>query len=163
MTMYESIEKTYLYNPFDVKNWTDKQIEEQVRQLIPRYNNADEDTMYGMASRVETLANILYLFGEMIARITTEYGLLKIDCDAKEKKQITLQRKTWTEENPHDKVPAMSFFEAKAAEFVRDDKVKLADKYEQLTRFKQAYASYEQIINAIKKKMDAVKYEEFGK
>lgn len=163
MTMYQDIEKTYLYNPFDVKNWTDKQIEEQVRQLIPRYNGAAEDTLYGMASRVETLANILYLFGEMIARVTTEYGLLKIDCDAKEKKQITLQRRIWTEENPNDKVPAMSFFEAKAAEFVRDDKVILADKFEQLTRFKQAYASYEQIINAIKKKMDAVKYEEFNK
>jgi len=109
------------------------------------------------------LANIMYLFGEMIARITREYGLLKIDVDAKEKKQITIQRKTWVEENPNEKAPAMSYFEAKAAEFVRDDKDKLMSKYEQLTRFKQAYESYEHIMNAIKKKMDAVKYEEFNK
>lgn len=160
--MYDSIEKTYLYNPFDVKSWSDAQIEEQVKLLIPRYK-ADDTFMYGMARNVETLANIMYLFGEMIARLTREYGLMKIDCDAKEKKAITVQRKIWTEENPNDKVPAMSFFEAKAAEFVRDDKEKLMTKYEQLTRFKQAYESYEQIINAIKKKMDAVKYEEFNK
>jgi hypothetical protein len=160
--MYEPIEKAYLYNPFDVKEWSDKQIEEQVRALMPRYD-AKETTMFGLAKNVETLANIMYLFGEMIARLTREYGLLKIDVDAKEKKQITIQRRTWVEENPNDKVPAMSFFEAKAAEFVRDDKDKLMAKYEQLTRFKQAYDSYEQIINATKKKMDAIKYEEFNK
>lgn len=156
--MYEDIYKAYLFNPFDVKDWSDKQIEEQVRTLIPKYK-AQDDTMYGMASNVEVLANIMYLFGEMIARITREYGLLKIDVDAKEKKQITIQRKTWVEENPNEKAPAMSYFEAKAAEFVRDDKDKLMSKYEQLTRFKQAYESYEHIMNAIKKKMEAVKYE----
>ena len=160
--MYDSIEKTYLYNPFDVKSWSDEQIEKQVKLLIPRYQ-ADDSTMFGMAKNVETLANIMYLFGEMIARLTREYGLMKIDVDAKEKKQITVQRKLWVEENPNDKVPAMSFFEAKAAEFVRDDKDKLMRKYEQLTRFKQAYESYEQIINAIKKKMEAIKYEEFNR
>ena len=83
--MYDSIEKTYLYNPFDVKLWSDEMIEKQVRQLLPRYKH-DDDTMYGMASNVETLANIMYLFGEMIARLTKDYGLSKIDCDAKEKK-----------------------------------------------------------------------------
>ena len=160
--MYDSIEKTYLYNPFDLKSWSDEQIGNQVKLLIPRYQ-ADDTTMFGMAKNVETLANIMYLFGEMIARLTREYGLMKIDVDAKEKKQITVQRKLWVEENPNDKVPAMSFFEAKAAEFVRDDKDKLMRKYEQLTRFKQAYESYEQIINAIKKKMEAIKYEEFNK
>lgn len=160
--MYEDIEKVYLYNPFDVKNWTDKQIEEQVRALLPRYN-ADDTFMYGLARNVETLANIMYLFGEMIARLTREYGLMKIDVDAKEKKQITIQRKLWGQENPNEKYPAMSFFEAKASEYVREDKDKLMEKYEQLTRFKQAYDSYEQIINATKKKLEAVKYEEFNK
>lgn len=160
--MYEEIEKAYLYNPFDVKNWTDKQIEEQVRALLPRYI-ADDTTMYGLARNVETLANIMYLFGEMIARLTREYGLLKIDVDAKEKKQITIQRKLWGQENPNEKYPAMSFFEAKASEYVRDDKDKLMEKFEQLTRFKQAYDSYEQIINATKKKLEAVKYEEFNR
>ena len=160
--MYDEIEKTYLYNPFDVKDWSDTMIEKQVRALIPRYRPED-DTMYGMAKNVETLANIMYLFGEMIARLTKEYGMLKIDVDAKEKKQITIERKKWVYENPNEKAPAMSFFEAEASEFVRDEKEKLMDKYEQLTRFKEASDKYEQIMNAIKKKMDAVKYEEFNK
>ena len=160
--MYDDIEKTYLYNPFDVKDWSDAMIEKQVRALIPRYKPED-DTMFGMAKNVETLANIMYLFGEMIARLTKEYGMLKIDVDAKEKKQITIERKKWVYENPNEKAPAMSFFEAEASEFVRDEKEKLMDKYEQLTRFKEASDKYEQIMNAIKKKMDAVKYEEFNK
>lgn len=159
--MYEEIEKTYLYNPFDVKKWSDEMIEEQVRKLLPRYK-ADADTMWGMASNVETLANIMYLFGEMIARITKEYGLLKIDCDAKEKKAITIERKKWVQENPNDRVPAISYFEAKAAEYVRDDKEKVFNKYADLTRFKEASDKYEAIMNAIKKKMDAVKWEEFN-
>lgn len=160
--MYDSIEKTYLYNPFDVKIWSDEMIEKQVRLLLPRYN-PNGDTMYGMAKNVETLANIMYLFGEMIARLTKEYGLLKIDCDAKEKKAITVERKRWVQENPNDKVPAMSFFEAKAAEYVRDDKEKVLDKYADLTRFKEASDKYEAIMNAIKKKMEAIRYEEFNK
>ena len=160
--MYDSIEKTYLYNPFDVKIWSDEMIEKQVRALLPRYN-PDDDTMYGMAKNVETLANIMYLFGEMIARLTKEYGLLKIDCDAKEKKAITVERKKWVEENPNDKCPAISFFEAKAAEYVRDDKEKVLDKYADLTRFKEASDKYEAIMNAIKKKIDSVKFEEFNK
>lgn len=160
--MYENIEKAYLYNPFDVKLWSDEMIEKQVRALIPRYN-ADDDTMYGLAKNVETLANISYLFGEMIARLTRRYGLMKIDVDAKEKKQITIERRKWVNENPSEKVPAMSYFEAEASEFVKADKDKLMEVYEDLTRFKEASDKYEHIMNAIKKEMDAIKYEEFNK
>ena len=160
--MYESIEKTYLYNPFDVKIWSDEMIEKQVRMLIPRYK-ADDDTMFGMARNVETLANIMYLFGEMIARLTKEYGIMKIEVDAKEKKQATIERKKWVNENPNEKVPAMSFFEGEATEFVLDERKKMYEKYADLTRFKEASDKYEAIMNAIKKKMEAVKFEEFNK
>ena len=160
--MYDEIEKTYLYNPFEVRMWSDEQIEVQVKKLIPRYK-ADDDTLWGMAKNVETLANIMYLFGEMIARLTREYGLMKISCDAKEKKQVTIERKKWVRENIGEKPPAMSYFEGEASEFVMDEKDKTMKKYEQLTRFKQAYDSYEQIMNAIKKKMEAVRFEEFNK
>lgn len=160
--MYDNIEKVYLYNPFDVKDWSDVMIEKQVRELLPRYKGND-DTMYGMSKNVETLANITYLFGEMIARLTKEHGLLKIDCDAKENKAITIERKKWVAENPNEKCPAMTYFEAKASENVRDDREKQLDKYADLVRFKQAYESYEHIMNAIKKKMESVKYEEFNK
>ena len=159
--MYEPIEKTYLYNPFDVKIWSDEMIEQQVRLLIPRYK-ADDDTMFGMARNVETLANIMYLFGEMIARLTREYGIMKIEVDSKEKKQVTIERRKWVKENPNEKVPAISFFEGEASEFVREERIKMAKKYEELTRFKEASDKYEQIMNAIKKKMEAYKFETLG-
>lgn len=160
--MYDEIEKSFLYNPFDVKSWTDAQIEEQVRKLIPRYD-ANDDTMYGMAKNVETLANIMYLFGEMIARITKEHALIKLDVDVKEDKAKVEERKMWVEKNPGAKVPSINYFEALASDLVKNLRSKQLDKYEQLTRFKYSYDSYENIMNAIKKKMEAIKYEEFNK
>ena len=78
-----------------------------------------------------------------------------------ESKQIYIQRKQWQETNA-DKPPAMSYFEAMASDYVKEDRVKYAKKKSDLERFKRAYDSIENKMNAVKKKMEAVKYEEFG-
>ena len=56
----------------------------------------------------------------------------------------------------------MSYFEALATRFSQDDINRLADKECSLKRFQNAYRSTEEKINAIKKKMEAVRYEEFN-
>ena len=56
----------------------------------------------------------------------------------------------------------MSYFEAQARELAKDEREKMLMKYEMLTRFKFSYDSYEAKINAIKKKIDSIRYEEFG-
>ena len=56
----------------------------------------------------------------------------------------------------------MSYFQALASDFVKDKRVALAKKESDLKRFKIAYDSIEAKMNAVKKKMEAVRFEEFG-
>lgn len=153
-------EKLYLFNPWKIKEWESSQIKEQLDILIDNYNQ-EAGTMYEYACNVENIANQLYLIGEMIARLNEETLLLKNDIESTENKQIYIQRKQWQEVHT-EKPPAMSYFEAMASDYVKDDRVKYAKKKSDLDRFKRAYDSIECKMNAVKKKMDAVKYEEFG-
>ena len=151
-------EKVYLYSPFDVKRWTDQEIEKEVATLIKEYN-PDADTMYLLSNNVEILANIQYLYGEMISRITHEYEMLKLQVGVMEDKAAHTLRSSWIGDG---KAPAMSYFEAQARELAKDEREKMLMKYEMLTRFKFSYDSYEAKINAIKKKIESIRYEEFG-
>lgn len=152
------IEKLYLFNPFDVRHWTEREIEEQVRKLIYRYD-PDADTMYEMALNVEVIANATYLFGEMKSRLGKEASMLKLECDTEEGKQIYLSRKNFSLENPDEKAPAIKYFESKAKEMVQDKRKRQLEAEENEERFKYALETYENIMNAIKKKMESVKFE----
>lgn len=151
-------EKMFLYNPFDVRHWDETEIEEQVRKLIYKYN-ADADTMYEMALNVEIVANITYLFGEMKSRLGKEAALLKLECDTEEGKQIYLSRKNFALENPDEKAPAIKYFESKAKEMIHDKRKRQLEAEENEERFKYSLETYENIMNAIKKKMESVKFE----
>ena len=56
----------------------------------------------------------------------------------------------------------MSYFEAQAKKIVKEDREEQADLEARLMRFKKAYESTENIMNAEKKKMEAVKFEDQG-
>lgn len=150
-------EKTYLVSPFELKKWGQAQIVEQVNEIINRYDSS-ADTMYEMAKQVDLLSDLLYLYGEMIARLTENHELIKIRNDNKENKEVYRQRSNWTSVSK-EKAPAMSYFEALASEIVEKDRQEEAELKADLTRFKKAYESIETKQNAIKKKMDAVKFE----
>lgn len=154
-------EKTYLFNPFNVKKWSEEQIQDQVEFLIKKYD-PDASTMYQLSLDAEIIANIMYLYGEMIARLTEKAAIEKNKVDAKEAKLVYSERKKWNESNS-EKAPAMSYFEALASDLVRDDREEQYKCQSSLARFKYAYDSFEQKINAIKKKMESIRYEEFNK
>ena len=160
--MYIDGEKVYLFNPWKVKRWSEDEIATQVSQLIELYNPED-DTMYGISLNIETIADINYLYGEMIARLTDKSAKLKLENDSKESKEVVRTRKNWITENPGEKPPAMSYFEAEASEIVREKRYEQIDASSDLTRFKYAYDSMEQKINALKKKQESIRYEEFNK
>ncbi len=153
-------EKLYLFNPFDIKHWENNQIKEQLDKLINAYDH-EADTLYRYALNVENLANQLYLIGEMVARLYEEVNVIKADVYNEENLQVYKQRDAY--EKTHDgKPPAMSYFQALASDFVKDKRIILAKKESDQKRFKIAYESIEAMMNAQKKKMDAVRYEEFG-
>lgn len=146
-----------MFNPFLISQANSQEIADQYEKLQDKLND-NADTPYQIADNIEIYANLNYLIGEMIARISEELNKLKTTTDITQAKQVYMQRKQWTETNK-DKSPAMSYFEALATEWVKDDLIKIAELDSRLKRFKVAYESIESKQNALKKKIEAIKYE----
>ena len=134
------------------------------KQIADTYSNLQKelienaDTGFLISKNIEIYANMNYLIGEMIARLQQEYDLLKTDISIQENKQVYMQRKQW-QETQKEKPPAMSYFEAMAKEYVKEDSKKLAELGARLFRFKKAYESIDSKQNALKKKIEAIRYE----
>lgn len=150
-------EKLYLFNPFTIQNADSQKIADTYTNLQKEIiENAD--TGFLISKNIEIYANMNYLIGEMIARLQQEYDTLKTEISITENKQIYMQRKQW-QETQSEKPPAMSYFEAMAKEFVKEDSKKLAELGSRLFRFKKAYESIDSKQNALKKKIEAIRYE----
>lgn len=150
-------EKLYMFNPFTIQNADSQKIADTYTNLQKEIiENAD--TGFQISKNIEIYANMNYLIGEMIARLQQEYDTLKTDISIAENKQVYMQRKQWQKTNK-EKAPAMSYFEAMAKEFVKEDSKKLAELGSRLFRFKKAYESIDSKQNALKKKIEAIRYE----
>lgn len=150
-------EKLYMFNPFTIQNADSQKIADTYSKLQSELIE-EADTGFKIAKNIELYANMNYLLGEMIARLQQEYDTLKTETSIQENKQIYMQRKQWQETNK-EKAPAMSYFEAMAKEFVKEDSKKLAELGARLFRFKKAYESIDSKQNALKKKIEAIRYE----
>lgn len=150
-------EKLYMFNPFTIQNADSKEIADTYSKLQKEIAT-NANTGFEISKNIEIYANMNYLIGEMIARIQQEYDSLKTEISIAENKQIYISRKQWQEVNT-EKAPAMSYFEAMAKEFVKEDSKKLAELGARLFRFKKAYESIDSKQNALKKKIEAIRYE----
>ena len=150
-------EKMYLFNPFTIQNADSQKIADTYANLQNALKE-NPDTGFEIAQNIELYANMNYLIGEMIARLQQEYDTLKAEISITENKQVYMQRKQW-EDTQRTKAPAMSYFEAMAKEFVKEDSKKLAELGARLFRFKKAFESIDSKQNALKKKMEAIRYE----
>ena len=150
-------EKLYMFNPFTIQNADSQKIADTYSNLQKELKSNPE-TGFEIAKNIEIYANMNYLIGEMIARIQQEYDEKKTEISITENKQIYIQRKQW-QETQKEKAPAMSYFEAMAKEFVKEDTKKLARLGSRLFRFKKAYESIDSKQNALKKKIEAIRYE----
>lgn len=150
-------ERLYMFNPFTIQDADNGAIADTYSKLQNELNT-DVDTGFQIAKNIEIYSNMNFLLGEMIARLQQEYDTKKAEISITENKQIYMQRKQWQETNK-DKAPAMSYFEAMAKEFVKNDYIELAELNSRLFRFKKAYESIENKMNALKKKLEAIKYE----
>ena len=148
-------EKEYLFNPFNIKNKTSKDLRDMYSNVFQQLLE-EPSTMYEYAHNLEVYSNLNYIIGEVIARLTKDVIELKTKIKIDTAINTTEERKHWSDGEP----PAMSYFEGVATRMSKDDINSLADKECSLARFKNAYKSTEEKINAIKKKMEAIKYEE---
>ncbi len=150
-------EKLYMFNPFTIQNADSKKIADTYSSLQKEIKE-NADSGFEISKNIEIYANMNYLIGEMIARIQQEYDDLKTEISIAESKQIYSSRKEW-QETHEEKAPAMSYFEAIAKEYVKESNEKLAELGARLFRFKKAYESIDSKQNALKKKMEAIRYE----
>jgi hypothetical protein len=150
-------EKSYMFNPFKISRAKD----EDITNTYSNFQDAlivEPETGFEIASNIERYANMNYLLGEMISRYKEQYNMLKNDVGVTEAKQVYMNRKQWQETNA-EKPPAMSYFEAMAKEYVKKDLIELGRMEAQIDRFKNAYNSITEKQNALKKKLEIIKYE----
>lgn len=158
--MEEQNKKLYLFNPFNIRKATEKELEKLYQDLYKTMIN-ECNTMYEYSYNIELFANLNYIIGEIIARLKKDVIELKTVIEIDKAINTTEERKRWNTEK-YGKAPALDYFKALATRMCSEDIEKLAKKEESLERYKNAYKTIEEKINALKKRSDAIKYEEFN-
>ena len=153
-------EKTYLFNPFNCKNVSEKEIQNMYNTIFDDLLE-DPNSLFEYAHNIEVYANMNYLLGEVIARLTRDIINIKTEIEIVKAKKTVEERNNWNTERD-GRMPAMAYFEALGTRFCQDGINRLADKECSLKRFKNAYTSTENKINALKKKLESIKFEEFN-
>ncbi len=153
-------EKLYLFNPFRIKELTNANLQEMYQETYNKLID-EPNSLYEYAHNIEVYSNLMYICGECIARFTREIIELKTKIQIATAIIHTEERKKWNKD-VDGKPPAMSYFEARATEKSQKDINKLADKECFLKRFRNAYETLDAKCNALKKKMESIKFEEFN-
>ena len=149
-------EREYLFNPFLLQTATDEELSKVIDDLAKQYRYSD--LPYDVVFNINLESDLLTIYGEFIARLQEQASLLKIEADNQRDKSVYKLRKDWVDISS-DKPPAMSYFEAQAEDYVHDIRVKQLKAEAMLTRFKKAYTSLETKQNALKKKIETMRYE----
>ena len=149
-------ESMFKFNPFTIQEWTTEQIKEQYT-LMEDFLTF-EDTPMEIATDIDTYANMGYLIGEMIARYYNEVACNEAELKVAISNATYRERNDWAKMNT-DKAPAMSYFESKAQSQYLEEIKSLATDESNLKRFKYAYDSIDSKQNALKKKLESLKYD----
>lgn len=153
--------KLYLFNPFNIKNIKEQELASMYQEVFKELKE-EPNTMYDYANNIETYSNLNYIIGEIIARLTKDIIDLKTNIEIKTAINTTEERNNWDVERD-GKAPAIAYFQALSTRLEQQEINKLADKECSLKRFKNSYNATEEKINSLKKKMEAIRYEEFNK
>ena len=153
-------EKCYLFNPFNIKDISENELRKMYQSVFEKLLDAC-NTMYEYAHNIEVYSNLNYIIGEIIARLTKDIIELKTKIQIETAINTTEERKNWKKVD--GKATALAYFEALATRMSKEDINKLADKECSLKRFKNSYNATEEKINSLKKRMDAIRFEEFNR
>ena len=151
-------ERSYYFNPFMMQTASDDDLARQLNFLAGQYIYEDS-TPNEVAFNINLESDMLMIYGEFIARFQKEAEIAKLDANIMEAKSTYHLRKEWVATS-NEKPPAMSYFEAQGEELAKSLRTTQINAESMLTRFKKAYTSLETKQNALKKKLEAMKYEE---
>lgn len=147
-------QEEYLFNPFMLEQVDDDDLAKQIDIIASRYRRGE--TPYDVAFNIALESDLLTIYGEFIARFQHDYSLTKLEADNKVAIETYNLRKDY---DNNAKAPAISYFEGQAEDNAKPLRIRQYKLESQLTRFKKAYSSLESKQNALKKKLEAMKYE----
>jgi len=150
----------FRFNPFTVAEWSNDQIKEQYDVFAK--NLMEGDSPMELSTNIDLYANMGYLIGEMIARYSRDVDDMEAQLKVDIANTISKERIQWLKDNA-DKPPAMSFFENRALSMNLVAMKDLNEKEAFRKRFKYAYDSIQDKQNALKKKLESVRYEIGGR
>ena len=151
-------DRSYYFNPFMMQTASDDDLARELNSLAGQYIY-DDRMPNEIAFNINLESDMLMIYGEFIARYQKEAELKKLDANIMEATATYHSRKEWIATS-NEKPPAMSYFEAQGEELAKGLRTDQINAESMLTRFKKAYTSLETKQNALKKKLDAMKYEE---
>lgn len=151
-------DRSYLLNPFLLQTATLDDLGRQIQVLAEQYIY-DDHTPNDVVSNINLESDLLVIYGEIIARFQKDAELTKLDANILEAKTIYQLRKDWVETST-ERSPAIRYFEAQAEELTKPIRLKQIESENMLLRFKNQYKSVETKQNALKKKLEAMRYEE---
>ena len=151
-------DRSYFFNPFLMKTASDDELAREINNLAAQYIY-DDQTPNDVVTNINLESDMLMIYGEFIARYQKDAELAKLDANILESKSTYQLRKDWVATS-NEKPPAMSYFEAQGEEISKSLRITQINAESMLTRFKKAYTSLETKQNALKKKLEAMRYEE---
>ena len=150
-------DREYLFNPFMLMTSTDKELSDEINRLAKLFRY-DPNLPQDIAFDINLEADLMIIYGEFISRLQKRASLKKIAADNLQDESVYTLRKDWCAVS-NEKPPAMSYFEAQARKLAKNIREEQIEAESMLTRFKKAYDSIENKMNALKKQLDAIKYE----
>ena len=145
------------FNPFDLPNATQEQLTNEVKKLIDAIDE-NADTPVTLSENVLIYSQLLYLYGEIRVRCQKAYSMVKLENKNKELILLNDIKDEWSKD--HDgKAPTAKYFEAKVALQMKEDRLKEIKCAEQVERFDNAYDATKEKMNAVKRKIDSIRYE----
>lgn len=151
-------DRTYLLNPFVAKTMTIDELSTELNRLAQMYIH-DDVTQADVVFNICLESDLLVIYSVLIQRFKRDTEMTKLEADTLESKSVYQQRDDWVKTST-EKVPAMTYFEGKARELVkplREKQINADCDWELLKRY---YSSMESKQNALKKKLDSMKYDE---
>lgn len=141
-----------IYNPFEIARVSEDQLVNQVKFLVNKCNE-NEKNESDFTQMVLDLTDVLYIYGELYARAQKDYSLKKYNNNTTETSLAYKLKAEATEKMP------IGYFNNLAQEKMLEDRKKEYELQLTTTRLKLAYDATQEKINAVKKKIDAMKYE----
>lgn len=147
----------FQFNPFAIKDQPNSFIKTEYERILSFMTNGD--TPYEIAFDIDCYANMGYLLGEMIARYYVDTSNYEAQLKVDSSNQLVAERNQWMREHKDEKIPAISYFDSKVTSMLMDRYKTLNEMEGNLKRFKFAYDSLQDKQNALKKSLDAVKFD----